>query len=236
MQRYSGIQAYTGCQQKYKFQYIDKLEGDSSVDLHFGSALHAGLEAYFKLSDSLKAFNNYMSDIPNNATASRYSVEQLTDMGAIFIERFIRLHAKKYNPKFIEKSMQFEVLGHSFHGTADVIGLYEGVPSVVDFKTSGYRYSDRKILSNQQMPLYAHAAKTTLNYPVEQLVYVVFIKSATAPSIQVQKRPITQEEINNSLAEVKIVCDDIVSKEQSGLYLKNRGNCEYCPYFERCAK
>lgn len=236
MFRYSGIQAYTGCQQKYKFQYIDNLEGDSSIDLEFGSALHKGIEAYFKLGDPMATFNEYMDSIDPNLPKARFTQEQLCDMGAIFIERFIRLHAKKYDLKFIEKQMQFNILGHEFQGTADAIGLYEGVPSVIDFKSSGYRYDDRKILSNQQLILYAHAAKETLNYKAEQVVYVVFIKSTTAPSIQVQKRPIIQSDIDKVLAEVDIVCKDIISKSETGLYIKNKNNCGFCPYFERCIK
>src|SRR5574343_975105 len=126
IQRYSGVQTYAGCQQKYKFQYVDNLEGDTSIDLEFGTALHAGIEAHFKLGDPIATFNNYMADIDPNLPKARFTQDQLTEMGSIFIERFVRLHAKKYDLKYIEKQMQFDVLGHAFQGTADAIGLYEG--------------------------------------------------------------------------------------------------------------
>lgn len=221
--RYSSISTAHRCLSCYKRQYIDGVKSEGTNDnLEYGTAIHLALSSYLESKDeafAIKNFNMYW-DGCDKLNFSRYSHSDLREKFDIFFSKFVRLHAKKFTPKFIEHGMEFTVGKHKFQGTPDFIGEYEGIPSIVDFKTSASVYDKKKIIINEQMPIYAHAAKQALDYEAKQLVYVVFVKYDNR--IQVLKRDITQKDIEDSLTNVTMICDDL---SQRTAFPKNPEGC-----------
>jgi hypothetical protein len=205
-------------------------------DLEFGTAMHLGINEILLGREGLDVFDMYW-DTCKDAEFDRYNHANYKEMAEVFLTRFARLHAKKFKPHMMEERMYTTLGPHKHEGTPDFLGDFEGVPSVVDFKTSGTRYNNLKVVIDTQMPLYAVYAKQALSYEAKQVVYVVFIKSTTAPSIQILKRPLTQSDYNDTIISVVEECDDLVSRK---VFPKNPSNClaynRECPYLETCFK
>lgn len=235
---YSAISTYYACPRKYKLEYIDKISipGLESGDLHFGSAMHAGLQSSLEGNEGTPVFNIYWDSIKNkDIVYSRFNWVGLQHLGRVFIQRFERLHKKHFEAVSIEERLYGQVSTHKMEGTPDVIGKYKGTPSVIDFKTSKDAYRKEKILVNEQMPIYAHLAKQQLAYEVKQLVYYVFVKSEER--VQVVLLPLTKEFMDAMLDNVKRICDEMQSRQH---FPMNRNSCVMgsylCPYFNVCYK
>lgn len=235
MFRYSNISTAYTCLKRFDLEINKgiKAEKESPV-MNFGTAMHLAIATYLETKDydySLDMLNTYW----NSCSALDFTMERdghatLMDKGKIFLDRFVRLQAKHYTPKFIETNINFMLMDYSFTGTPDFIGEYKGIPSVVDFKTSASRYDKRKIVVNEQMYLYALAAEQTLNYKVEQLVYTVLIKNPE-PSIQQIAIPLDREIMKRNIDNVAMMCKDLSSRTE---FPGNKNSCLYCPHYTRC--
>jgi hypothetical protein len=237
---YSSITTARKCQTLYQKQYIlgEKQEGPENGDFAFGHAIHAGCEAVLEGDDGVKTFNLFWeNDKGKDIKYSRFGYDELKEQGGILVERFARLHAKKFKDPIIEQTLAGSIHGVQVYGTPDVIGEFEGVPSVLDFKTAGYRYHKNKAHVGEQLYGYAHLAEQALKYKATQLVYMVFIKGRE-PSIQVLKTE------RNLVTEAEILKDwaseinALQLAEKSGSFKKNRQACiegdRVCPYFKTC--
>ena len=123
--------------------------------------------------------------------------------------------------------------GKPWEGTADFLGLYKGVPAVIDYKTSAYNYPVEKILSNPQMPLYAEMAKQALGFEAQKIVYLVFNKRET--SIQVLETELTPELSQRALETAQQVAQDLDNRK---VWPRNSASCimgkHVCPWFQKC--
>lgn len=231
--RYSAINTAYDCLQKYKLTYIDGLaqEGNSG-DIRFGTGIHLALKAHFEDSDPQAQFEMYWNSLKNETLEyTQFNHEELGEMGKVFISRFVKMHAKKFRPFKIEETIEMPIGEHVLQGTPDFIGEYEGIPSVVDWKTSARVYNRRKIITNEQMYGYAAMAKHNYNYDVKQLVYIVFIKSEER--IQTIKYSLTPEKLSSMLSNVDMMMRDIATRTE---FPKNRNSCTFCPFFDICYK
>jgi len=201
---YSQLQAAYRCNRYFKLLYVDKLKPtitSKSADLVFGSAVHFSLENYLKDGDDpVESFKAYWTPETPNLEYGRHNQACLESNAEALLPRFVRLHAKKFTVHQTEERL-FGTLREGskvrLEGTPDLLGDYEGIPSVVDFKTAGYRYPKEKIFLNEQMFLYAHLARQQ-GYPVKQLVHIVFIKGNT-PSIQTLTLEIEETHLHNCI-------------------------------------
>ncbi len=233
---FSGIKTALRCHRLYKYLYIDKLtpEKGPTGDLLFGSAMHAAMEAAFTGDDALSAFNTYWEYVGTKTPDfGRLGYEALQDVGQTLVPRFVNDHVPKFTPKSVETRLYGVLSDVKVEGTPDFVGLYDGVPSIVDFKTSGQPYDKGKIRVDEQMYLYAHLARTELKYDVQQLVYKVFIKSTKR--IQTLVHPLDEAEYQDILASILEHCRDL-EKRQS--WPANRGGClaygGRCEFFNKC--
>lgn len=229
--RYSSLSAAQFCPTLYKLQYIDKIERPTkSGDMFFGTSVHLALNAYFEGDDPISQFNLIWNSIENDAYEfGRFDWHALKAMGLVFIERFVERHAKKYEAFKVEDKLACNINGFNVEGTADFIGLYEGKRSIVDFKTSYSPYDKKKLLSSEQLTLYAIMAHALYGYEIEQIVYVVFVKSTTR--IQVLTLDITSQTLHDTLTNVTLMMKDLDSRTQ---FQKNKINCPKCAYFNTC--
>lgn len=249
---YSTIQAAYKCHKYYKLLYVDKLQSPEppSGDLLFGSAMHAGIQAYLEGSDGVQTFNTFWDSEKEKENAyGRNDWEQLKTQGGILLTRFERLHLKKFNPYKTEERI-YSTLGPELgngaaissggvdrlhiEGTPDCVGEFNGAPSIIDFKTSGYRYTNERLLVNEQMPLYAYMAGREWGYEAVQYVYLVMIKG-NDPSIQTLTMERDKKRDQATLDNIYKVCKEIDALTE---YTENRASCIMgafkCPFFSTC--
>lgn len=233
---YSKISVAYDCLRKYKYQYVDVVEPDAarSGDLEFGTAMHTGLNAYLTGSDGAKVFSIYWDSVKDQGLEyGRFKHEALAAKGDLMLKRFAKSHLKRFEPKVLEERMYAEIDGIALEGTGDVIGLFDGVPSVVDFKTSKSPYDKNLIISNPQMYIYAKLAQVTLGYDVKQIVYMVFCKQEER--IQTLTFDLTKEKLDSMMGSVITMCNRLETEKE---FPMNHTACVkgsfICPYWKVC--
>lgn len=239
MMRYSGLDTAHKCLRKYQLQYIERIPqpGVEGLDLAFGTGIHLGVQTCLEGGDPVAIFNTFWDSYRNKELVkSRMSYDELADLGPVFLSRFERLHAKYFSHVTLEQTIKGTLGGHAFEGTPDVVGLYNGIPSIVDFKTSNYAYPKERILVNEQMPIYAHLANQSMGYEVKQLVYFVFVKSTGTIQRPIVV-PLTKKLLDSAIRNAIIMSDDLKTRK---VYPMNPNSCMMgtfkCPYFDTCHK
>lgn len=237
---YSAITTFRRCKQLFAYQYLDKTKSGApaSADMSWGTGMHLAVEAYLEGDDGLRRFNTYW-DIERKANNryGRYSWEALRDQAAILLPRFERLYLKKFKVHTMEKRLYGTLGNLKIEGTPDFIGHYDGVPTLLDFKTSGYRYPKARAQIGEQLYLYAHLAAQSENFPVTHVAYFVFVKGS-APGIQVLTRKITKRNMDKILDDITADIEDMIVAQEKNRFTKNRSSCiigeQVCDFYEKC--
>jgi hypothetical protein len=138
----------------------------------------------------------------------------------------------------MEQRMYSTVGEYKIEGTADFIGDYKGVPSLVDFKTSNMDYKAEKIISDEQLYMYSYLAKKELDYMPQQVVYFVLVKSYNpkyGPKIQVKTHPLSEYKLEDMMHNVELMCRDL---DQRIEWPRNPKGCgaygRRCGFFDKC--
>lgn len=234
----SKITDYRKCGRLYELKHVQKLPepGARSADIEFGSAFHLALNDVLEGGGGISQFNIYWDSIKDKGLAyNRLDWEKLKDIGERLIERFKDRHVKHFKPHKMEERVSAVIDGITLEGTPDFIGWYKGVPSVVDFKTSGSEYDKRRAISDEQMVLYAELAKRVYDFIPTQVVYVVFIKGEMR--IQTIISPLTEKVQSSTIHNIVETCEDIKSRK---FFQRNPQNCIrgslVCPFWDQCFK
>lgn len=238
---YSALASAQRCETLYRFQFIDKVPQPTppSGDMAFGTAVHLGLEGILTQGDGVADFNLFW-DIEKSKPNKygRFTWGDLKDQGEKLLARFERLHAKKFKEFQMEQRLYGQLpSGHLIEGTPDFVGTYNDIPCLIDFKTSGSRYNKDRLKTSQQLYLYAHLARTVLKYPVQQLLYYVFVKG-NEPSIQTIQAPLDESLMKFHLDNSSLQIEALLKIAQNKNYTKNPANCLMgelkCSYFDTC--
>lgn len=235
--RYSTLQTAYRCLRAYKLLYVDRLTPPSvpSADLSFGTAVHAGVQAVLEGGNGLEVFSLFWdSEREKEMRFSRGDWASLKENGEVLVSRFERLHAKKFQIFKMEEKILTKLEDITLEGTPDFVGLFDGVPSIVDFKTAAYPYTEDKLICNEQMPLYAYMAEKEWGYKIEQLVYVVLVKGRE-PRIQTIAMPLDRAAQAATLQNILTVCRRL---EQEKEFPQNRASCligtNRCDWWDVC--
>jgi CRISPR/Cas system-associated exonuclease Cas4 (RecB family) len=231
--RYSTIMTAYQCLKKYELRHIKGIEPQvpDSADLHFGTALHMAIATSFEGGDVEGAFRMYWGSLdPAAMKYTRLGYEDLKNCGEVLLSKWQRLHKKNYTPLHIEKTLEFSLGGFKMSGTPDFIGEYKGVLSIVDWKSSGYNYDHKKLLSDEQLWLYVHAAKECYGLDIRQVVYAPFIKTDNRIQTPLTLE-VTPEKLKTQLDNVVLVMQDIIKRDT---FPMNKSNCKFCDYFDIC--
>jgi len=226
--RYSMIQTYLDCPNKFKQLYVDKVvEQQESIDLHFGTAMHSALQGHYEDNDPYEIFNMYWNSIKEkHLQSARFNWEQLREMAVgTFLPNFIRLHAKKFNIIKLEETLEMPFLGsHTLQGTFDVVAKVDGQLTLIDYKTSAREYTMSKLYRSPQLYIYAMLYEHHYGTPIEQIMYKVFIKQEKR--IQTIKLDLQRDRMDRMIKNVETICGDMVSRIESNKWFSNP-NC-YC--------
>lgn len=234
---YSKTSCAKSCLRKYKLQYIDAVQPESphSSDLAFGSAIHVALDAMFNKDNASLVFQAYWAR-HGGLEYYRYNHDTLLSMGLELIRKFQAHHMPKYERWQGETRMYGEYQGHALEGTADFVGLYEGVPTLVDWKTSSNNYDVDRAHISTQLHLYAYLLHTTTSLRVKQLMYVPFVKytcSIQRPVVVPFDESLMYDHLDNMMSYIKLI-------DSQHNWPKNSEACTYgtrkCTYTTLCWK
>lgn len=211
---YSMVSTYLRCPALFKMLYIDGIKPDEppSLALHFGTALHCGLNSLLEGGD-YSSFGIYWDSVNAlNFAKGRHNWEDLRAMGEVFLSRFQKLHQPHYELISGENRL-FSTLpsGIRCEGTADALVRYKGKATLMDFKTSATRYGDEKPRSSMQLALYAYLAEKEMGTKIDQVAFTVFIKTKE-PTIQVQVMGLSREWLGSMISNFEHICADIEAR------------------------
>ena len=227
------------CLRKYKLLYVDKLriDGPESGDLHFGSALHMGINTLLQggtLESAHQQFSIYWASLADQPMVyGRFTHSPLGDMGMRFLSNFDMRFKDKFKLEFAEERLYAEYDGIKVEGTPDFVGTYDGVFTLADFKTSSQNYDPAKIQVSIQLYLYSYLYQQKTGRLPDQIMYFVFNKALG--SIQ---KPLTQPVTEKTMRKVLDEFAAYASIIHESTYPKNLNNCfnwgRKCEYFDKC--
>lgn len=233
---FSKISTAQVCLERYRLEWIEGIKAkDQSGTMMFGTAVHLALAEYFQGGDGICHFTTLWDNLdPSKFVWEDYNHKYLRELGPRLLGKFEKAYLKHIKPIIIEER-QFGVLGgFKYEGTPDLVCEFKGVPTVVDFKTSRYRYDEEKILLADQLIGYAHLLKQNNIYNPKQIMYVVFCKQTES----VQKPLIKELTDEFYQAKIKHIAAWIKEIESRKTFPKNPRSCMMgkfiCPHFERC--
>lgn len=234
--RYSALDTAQRCLHKYNMLYLQGYKhATESGDMHFGTAMHLGIQSHFEGEDAITQFRVYWESIKGHPliTYARYQWKDYANLGEVFLARWVRLHSKKYKLFKSEERIHMKIGEFKYAGTPDFIGYYEDEPAIVDFKTSASEYSVDKLLSNEQLWSYVPLARS-LGFDPKVLRYVVFVKGAERIQTNV-KIVLTEEMLSSKLENMKMQMRDLSTRSE---FPKNPSGCfmgtHRCELFSNC--
>lgn len=244
---YSHYSLALQCLRKFKYVVVDRMvpEGPTSSDLLFGSALHSAINATLTGQDGLSTFEIYWASYRDKEVEyGRYNWGQLAGLGANFIRKFVKMHVDRYKLVFAEQRLSANYKGVTLQGTPDFFGIYDGRPSLRDFKTSGRNYEQTRSETAIQLLLYAYLYKSNFpNAVIDTLGYTVFNKGTG--SIQDLTWGFSEAKMYEALDNM-VDYATFVQPSDGGLvpryhnYPKNYNAChDYnrpCAFFDKCHK
>jgi len=235
---YSEYSAAMRCLRLYKQVYLDGHKGtsDNNPNLLFGSAMHEALntmlksgpeQAYAVFDLSWGLYEESQFDW------GRWKWADLKSMGVGFLDKF----AKFYHPKMSlisgEKRLYGAYKGIKLEGTPDAVVAYEGMNTLVDFKTSAWNYDKDKATVSLQLYLYAVLCEQN-GIQVDRVMYLPFIKgtgSIQTPIIEA----VSQEKCNNMLDDM---VEYIMLLRMNTSFPRNPNSCiigaQKCEHFNSC--
>lgn len=236
---YSALSTALKCNKLYQYLYIDKLkpEEPESLNLHFGTAMHAALNAELMGTSGQETFDAYWESIRTlEFGQERYSYAEYPRMAEEFLRKFVKLHRPHLELLHGEQRLYGTLPGGTaVEGTPDLVARYKGAVVLIDFKTSAKRYHRFQVSCSDQLMLYAYLTEQQLAVKLEKIVYMVFVKGDDC-TIQLQVRDLKEGEIHERVTNFERL---ISAVSYSGPdYPRNFASCitgeRVCPFYTKC--
>lgn len=235
---YSEFSTALLCLRKYQYLYVDKIklpELDKPADLAFGSAIHAGVNAYLEGHNGTSVFNIFWESIrEKDMLYSRFNWEELKNLGEVFLSKFTKRYLRDFKPVHMEKRLYSEYRGIKLEGTPDFFGLYKDEKVVFDWKTSAYPYYKERGLTSLQLALYTYLGIRELGFTPQKLGYLVFVKATGS----VQNPILVDFDEKVLYDKLDSMVDYYEKLDKAKTYPKNPNQCivgsNYCPFIDLC--
>jgi DNA helicase-2/ATP-dependent DNA helicase PcrA len=242
---HSALETFKTCPRQYEYNYLLKIPQPPNGAASFGSSLHNTLNEFYKLvsqSKQASLFEDYEQDLSLDRLLSIYedkwiSVgfeskahhDTLKQRGKEILEKFYE-HFKGEVTKieFLEKGFKLKVGKYTITGRIDRADkLEDGSLEVIDYK-SGKSKSQKDVDKDQQLMIYALAAKECFGQPANRLT-LYFLDD----DLKVSTEPDTDklEKIKEGIIET---ADKI--NESDFAPTPSKFVCQWCPYNGICDK
>lgn len=216
---YSELDAFLACPAGYRDRYIlGKRDEQESSALHIGTALHAAIKAYFDGLNAEQMFLTYWDSMQNtDMVYYRHGFDDLRELGIRWLGLFIKMHAHKFTDFKMEELVEAEIMpGIFIEGTFDMCGMYDGVLTLTDWKTSSRAYPKDKILKNAQMYMYSKMYESKYGVLPEYIQYKVFRKDNGG--IQTESTQLTPEKMYRQMGNVRDIIKLMIYAKENNVY------------------
>ncbi|MFC1454760.1 RecB family exonuclease [Candidatus Undinarchaeota archaeon] len=254
MPRYSHskIETYENCPLQFKFNYIDRVETETSdsVEAFLGSRVHDTLEKLYKdlmleklnsVDDLVKHYENEWDKNWNEnilIVKKEYTAQNYKDTGARHIRDYYKSHEpfddgktlglEKNVRMVLDEDKDYRVTGYIDRLVQTGPGKYE----VHDYKTGAFLPEQEKLDQDRQLALYALVIREKFDDVKEtDLIwhYTAFDKDLRSTRTPEQLKDLKKDIVARiDVIETAIKNDDFPAKE-SGL-------CNWCSYQPHCPK
>lgn len=242
---YSNYKLLRECGQRFKLRVIDGVPEPISVNLEYGSAIHAGLNTMLESHDkelAQEVFKSYWDNVRDKITDyGRHGPDELEGMGYKFLANFEKRYGHAMQLVVGERRMKVSPVcygppihdsrGIDAEGTPDALVKWGDKNVLLDFKTSAYNYTDLQTDTSLQLHFYAWLLEQN-GYTVDELCYIVMNKATGG--IQTPYR--IAYDPKKAIDFINPMVDYWV--RNIGKYEKNAAACSNyktgCPFVERC--
>jgi hypothetical protein len=235
---FTQISQYLRCPRSYRYRYLDGWrEKETRAAMAFGRSFENALGAFFRGEDPGAAlFTDWGAHRDAGFEYKKGETwDRLVHQGIQLLERFaqddrIRIH----DP---QKDLQIKIVrnlpeGNEFLGYVDAIGELEGTRCIIDWKTTGARYSDgpEGLLSlDPQLICYSWLTG------ISEVAFVVFVRKHH-PEIQYLRATISEEQRKEFGRLVETTVNQIETAHfdsHSGIRFPQNG-CVSCSHLGLC--
>jgi hypothetical protein len=144
---YTQISQYLACPRRYRYRYLDGWdEKELRASMLFGRAFEQALAAFFLGRDCTVTLFEEWAKVRDRSPqfAKGETWDQMLRQGTLLLQRFAQDDRVRIPQP--ERHLQVKVLrpidaGHDFIGYIDAIGNLDGVPCLLDWKTTSSCYS-----------------------------------------------------------------------------------------------
>jgi len=235
---YTQISQYLRCPRSYRYRYLDGWrEKDTRAAMVFGRCFEKALGAYFEQQDSTAALFKEWSTFRDTPFVYRKgeSWDRLLHQGVHLLEKFVRDDRVRVpQPK---ENLQLKITqsigeGNEFISYIDAIGELDGKRCLIDWKTTGSRYSEEPegLLSlDPQLICYSWISG------IPDVAFVVFVRKQL-PEIQYLKATISEEQRREFGRLVQTTIEQLESghfSSHSGIRFPQNG-CMSCAHLGLC--
>lgn len=173
---YSQIDTFDACPLKYKYRYLLQIPAKSHHSLSFGRTIHQTLyqlhlqEMHGKsveLDALLNTYNkNFIEEGYENATHKQQRYEKGKESIIAYFHHYHELFGR---PILLEQSFQFKLKTATLVGKIDRIDeIADGKHEIIDYKTGAHK-DQKHADKDEQLTIYALAAKEVLHIPISQM-------------------------------------------------------------------
>lgn len=223
---HSSMQTFRDCRTKYKYRYqLGIVPTEPEPALVFGSAIHAGLEFWFKygtIDAALEIFNTYSDKLS----------EEDAIKGRCLLQKYVETYSREeFEVVEIEKPFNVALLNPSTGRISRIFELAGKIDGLVKTETGAYYILEhktaadisdaykRRILIDTQIALYATAIERAEHISIKGAIYDVIKK----PRL-IMKKGETESEFKARQA-------DLIAKNKSGRSTAKKQEAETAEQF-----
>lgn len=245
---YSQLQTFDMCPLHYKLQYLLRIPGQPSAPLSFGTSLHAALRDFYQA--WMRDPKIRISDVDtflekvwiNEGYTSKAHAHQALQQAKYLLQQYLQKHLitdGSQKPVAIEVPFSFFISDQNLRPNGVKIGgridrvdqKKDGSIEIIDYKTGKNMPSEKDLLTNLQLTLYALAAT--------QVKDTIFNKQANQVILSLhyleEDKILTTVRTKEQLEETKTqILQKIHEIEQSDFACSGSILCQNCEYKMLC--
>jgi DNA helicase-2/ATP-dependent DNA helicase PcrA len=247
---YSQLQTFDMCPLHYKLQYLLKIPGQQTAPLSFGTSLHAALRDFYTAwiqneKIPLSSVDDMLKKVwINEGYSSKAHEIQAREQALYLLHQYLDkylIHDGSQKPVAIEVPFSFFVADQNIKPNGVKIGgridrvdqRADGSIEIIDYKTGKNVPSEKDLVTNLQLTLYALAATSVKD--------AIFNKQSNQITLSLhyleEDKILTTTRTKEQLEEAKThILRKILEIEQSDFQCSGNILCQNCEYKMLCSK
>lgn len=232
---YSQMETFNTCPLKYYYKYVLGVTGIPNPALNFGQVMHRTLRDFHRydlfnkdktIEGLLKSYESHFTELAQGYQSRKHK-EEVYNNGQDLLKKYFYKQSSLFGkPVFLEQKFKINVGSIFLIGAIDRIDLHEDKSyEIIDYKTGESKDKEKKIDKDEQLTIYALAAKEQLGINPEKLTLYFLENEIRVTTKRSEEQIETQKQtINNTVSEIK----------QSKFPAKVGMWCKWCEFNRIC--